>query len=121
MTSPKIYRVAISDLEYVYRMSATPLKIEGSTAYLICHAQSPNSKQKKIAIEFTDKDGVGFDVYDYDKIVEYTNIQGQYPTSIGPALIKNIENIYPDVNEMIAFTEKFHKQENADKNDSILS
>ena len=109
MTPPKIYRVAISDLEYVFGMSATPLNIEGSNTYLICHAQLPNSTQKKIAIEFTDKDGVGFDVYDYDKNVEYTNIQGQYPTSIGPALITNIENIYSDVNEMIAFTKRFHK------------
>ena len=104
----KFFKI-IEKIVWAIGMSATPLRIEGSNTYLICHAQFPNNKQKKIAIEFTDKDGVGFDVYDYDKNVEYTNIQGQYPTSIGPALITNIENIYPDVNEMIAFTERFHK------------
>ena len=64
---------------------------------------------KKIAIKFTDKDGDGFDVYDCNENVEYTNIQGQYPTSIGPALIKNIESIYPIVEKMVSFTKTFHK------------
>ena len=109
MKLPKIYRLKISDLEHIFGMSATPLRIEGRNTYLICHAQYPNREQKRIAIEFTDKEGGGFDVYDYDENVEYINIQGQYPTSIGPALIKNIEKIYPDVNKMIALTEKFHK------------
>ena len=109
MQAPKIYRVTISDLESVFGMSATPLHIEGSEAYIISHPQFPNDKNKKIAIKFTDKDGDGFDVYDYNEDVEYINIKGQYSTSIGPALIKNIESIYPTVKEMISFTEKFHK------------
>ena len=57
-------------------MSATPLRIEGSNTYLICHAQFPNNKQKKIAIEFMDKNGKGFDVYDYNENVEMRNLQG---------------------------------------------
>lgn len=108
MQVPKTYRVTISDLESIYGMSATPLETEGSEAYIICHPQLPNSQSKKIAIKFTDEKGDGFDVYDYNENVEYTNIKGQYPMSIGPALIKNIESIYPTVKKMISFTEKFH-------------
>ena len=109
MQVPKIYRVTISDLESIYGMSATPLEIEGSEAYIICHPQLPNSQSKKIAIKFTDEKGEGYDVYDYNKDVEYTNIRGQYQQSLGPALIKNIESIYPTIKEMIAFTDKFHE------------
>ena len=90
-------------------MSATPLEIKGSEAYIICHPQLPNSQSKKIAIKFTDEKGEGYDVYDYNKDVEYTNIRGQYQQSLGPALIKNIESIYPTIKEMIAFTDKFHE------------
>lgn len=109
MRAPKIYRTTISDLESIFGMSAAPLNIEGSTAYIICHPQLPNSKTKKIAIKFTDKDGDGFDVYDCDKSVEYTNIKGQYPMSLGPAKIENTEKIFPIVNEMILFSNEFHK------------
>ena len=48
MQVPKIYRVTISDLESIYGMSATPLEIKGSEAYIICHPQLPNSQSKKI-------------------------------------------------------------------------
>ena len=109
MKVPKTYRATISDLESIYGMSATPLEIEGSEAYIIFHPQLPNSQSKKIAIKFTDEKGDDFDVYDYNKDVEYTNIKGQYPQSLGPSLIKNIESIYPTIKEMIAFTEKFHE------------
>lgn len=111
MEAPKIYRLEISDIESIFRMVATPLGIETECVYFICDSQRPNSKQKKIAVKFIDKDGDGFDVYDYDKVVEYENIQGQYPNIIGPALIKDIETIYPDVSEMVLFTKKFHSDE----------
>jgi hypothetical protein len=78
----------ISDLEYIFGMSANPLAIEDYDIYLICHPQLPNSKQKKIAIKFTDKDGDGFDVYDYDNDVEYINTKGQFSTSIGTSINK---------------------------------
>ena len=109
MQIPTTYRLKISDIESIYGMSAYPLDIEGYDTYLICHSQLPNSKQKKIVVKFTDEDGEGYDVYDYNKDVEYTNTKGQYPQSLGPALIKNIESIYPTVTKMIAFTEKYHE------------
>ena len=108
MQAPTIYRMKISDIESICGMSAYPLDIEGYNTYLICHSQLPNSKQKKIAVKFTDEGGDGYDVYDYNKDVEYTNTKGQYPHSLGPALINNIESIYPTVREMIAFTIKYH-------------
>ena len=108
MKAPNVYRHCISDIESILGLSATPLNIENATAFLICHPQLPNSKPKKVAIKFIDEEGEGFDVYEYDRIVDYINIPGQYPTSLGPALIKDIETIYHDVEKMIEFTEFFH-------------
>ena len=110
MKAPSIYRIEISDLEQIFQLSATPLHIEGRTVYILCHSQLPNSKPKKIAVQFNDSCGTGFDVYDYENDLEYINIPGQYPTSVGPALLTNIEDIYPIVNEMISFTEVFHNK-----------
>lgn len=108
MQAPKIYRYSISVIESILGLSATPLGIEGLNVYLLCQPQLPNSREKKIAVHFVDDDGEGFDVYDYTKELEYTNIIGQFPQSIGPALIKNIETIYPDVERMVHFTDFFH-------------
>ena len=66
-----------------------------------------------VAIKFVDEEGEGFDVYEYDKMVDYINIPGQFPTSLGPALIKDIETIYPDVEKMIESTECFHGNKNS--------
>lgn len=110
MQAPKIYRLEISDIESIFRMVATPLGIENECVYIICDSQRPNSKQKKIAVKFTDKDGDGFDVYNYDKELEYVNIQGQYHDIIGPALIRNIET-YTDVKKMVLFTKNIHSDE----------
>ena len=109
MQAPTTYRLKISDIESIFGMSAYPLDIEGYDTYLICHSQLPNSKQKKIVVKFTDGGGEGYDVYDYNKDVDYTNAKGQYPLSLGPALIKNIESIYPTVMEMISFTKNYHR------------
>jgi len=107
MNAHKIYRVEINDLENVFRLSATPLpSFEG--VYLLCNHQRPNNTPKKIAIEFTDNEGVGYDVFDYEKDLEYVNIPGQYPTSIGPALIKNIEIIFTDVLDMVKVSKHLH-------------
>ncbi len=107
MDAPKTYRVEINDLEYIFRLTATPLpSFEG--VYLLCNHQLPNDMPKKVAIEFTDDEGVGYDVFEYEKDLEYVNIPGQYSTSIGPALIKNIEIIFPDVLEMINVSKHLH-------------
>lgn len=107
METPTIYHNTISELEYVFDMMATPLPTFDNV-YLLCHHQFPNSKSKKIAIGVIDKIDTCFDVYNYDKELEYTNIPGQYPTSIGPALIKNIEMIFHDVLEMVKMSKILH-------------
>ena len=113
MKAPKTYRFSISVIESILGLSATPLHIESSTAFLICHPQLPNSKPKKVAIRFVDEEGEGFDVYEYDKMVDYINIPGQFPNSLGPALIKDIETNYPDVEKMIESTNCFHGNKNS--------
>lgn len=78
---------------------------------MLCDNLHPNNSTKKVAIKFSDDEGIGYDVFDYKKEVEYINIPGQYPHSIGPALIKNIETIYLDIIEMIKASEVIHNKE----------
>ena len=107
MESSKIYCNTISELEFMFGMIATPLpKFVG--VYLFCHHQYPNRKSKKIAIRLCCADVECFDVYEFDKELDYVNIKGQYPNSIGPALIKNIETIFPDVERFVSSSKSLH-------------
>ena len=109
MKVPEIYRNTVNELECMFRLTATQLpQFEG--VYLLCHHQRPNNAPKKIAIQFEEGNDIGFDVYDYAEDLEYENIPGQFPNSIGPALIKNVELIYPYVEEMVRFSDLYHNK-----------
>lgn len=101
------YRNTISEMESMFGLSCTPINDKG--VFLFCHPQFPNSKPKKIAVPFKDGDGKGFDVFDFEEDVEYVNIPGQYPTTIGPALIKDIETIYPIIDKAVSYSTLLHK------------
>ncbi|MBR6891780.1 MAG: hypothetical protein IKN15_00805 [Bacteroidaceae bacterium] len=108
MIVPKIYRNTISQMEFMFGLVAIPLPSFNGEAFLFCHHQKPNNYEKKIAVRFNGEDGEGYDVYDYDKELEYDNMSLSHSDMIGPAIIKNIETIFPDIHKMRAMTARFH-------------
>ena len=111
MEVPKIYRNTIPEMESIFRLCANQLPTFDGNVFLFCHHQKPNSYEKKVAVRFIDKDGEGYDVYDYDNELKYTTTTSPNSDVIGPALLKNIETIFPDINKMIKMTAYFHGEE----------
>lgn len=96
-------------MEAIFGMCGMPIQEKG--VYLFCHDLFPNSEPKKIAIPFLDEDGEGYDVFEFEEEVNYINIKGQYPTSVGPALIKDMETIYPIIDKAKIYSENIrHRQ-----------
>lgn len=95
MQSPKIYRNSISEISYMLGLSPNDLK-EGMI--LFCHCQFPNNNKKYIAIPMEDKNGKYYDLYQYEKQLDYENIPLPNSSIIGPALIHNVEYIIKDAN-----------------------
>ena len=107
MQAPKIYRISISDMETAFGLNVTPIK--GDDLLLFHHPQLPNSTDKKVAIKFEDKNGVGYDVYEYKEKVDYTTIPPQYYDQIGLASIQNKDAIIEKLQPFVKFSTLFHK------------
>ena len=107
MQAPKIYRISISDMETAFGLNVTPIK--GDDLLLFHHPQLPNSTDKKVAIKFEDKNGVGYDVYEYKEKVDYITIPPQYYDQIGLASIQNKDAIIEKLQPFVKFSTLFHK------------
>lgn len=106
MKAPIIYRNTIFEIEAMLGLMFVPLRDKREC--LLYHAQLPNAHDRKVAIHFCDEKGEGFDVFDLECNLEYVNIPGQFPDTIGPANIKNKESLYPIVDSMKMFSKRFH-------------
>ena len=68
---------------------------------------------KKIAVKFSDEKGTGFEVFPYDKNLDYTNpnFKGESSEILRTASITNLESIKDDVIKMKECTILKHKKE----------
>ena len=91
MNPPKKYHNTLSEIEFMIGLSANDL---GCDMYFLCHWQFPDRKKAYIVIKMIDKEeNQYYDLYEYDKSINYTTTPNQYGELIGPALLHNVETI----------------------------
>lgn len=100
----EIYENSLSEMSFMFGHIANDL---GDGMYLFCHSQFPNDYKKRIAIKIDEK---RYYVFDYEKELDYENINDKKSDVIGPALIHNEELIIEDAKK---FKKIALKMENA--------
>ena len=116
MQSETYYKLLIFDLAEIFGMTWVPLRNYGlKDVFLLHHPYYPNQTIKKVAVKFSDENGTGFEVFPYDKNLDYTNpnFKGESSEILRTADITNLESIKEDVIKMKECSILKHKKEHS--------
>ena len=116
MGSDAYYKVTITDLAYAFGMIWVPLRNNGvNDVFFLHHPYYPNQTIKKIAVKFSNDKGTGFEVFPYDKNLDYTNpnFKGESSEILRNASITNLGSIKEDVIKMKECSILKHKKEHS--------